>query len=167
MKSKKKSKGRLPVLEETTTLSAFQTAVENTPDVATCFQVGLRALGQHSQKIALDDTSLCEGSLDIDGCTTRLYPNENRWDYALSYNSEVFFVEVHTANTTEVSTVLRKLQWLKDWLVSEAPEINALKATKHFPYYWIQSSGFDILKTSPQYRRIVQAGLKPIARLNL
>ena len=144
----------------------FKKAVENTPDIANCYQSGLQALGKYSKKIELEDTTLCSGSVEIDECTKAKYPNDPRWDYALCYNSEVFFVEVHTANTREVNAVLNKLQWLKDWLNNEAPEINQLKA-KNQPYVWLQSNDFHIPKTSPQYRLVVQKGIKPMAKLVL
>jgi hypothetical protein len=142
----------------------FKTAVEDTPDIANCYQVGLKGLGKYSQKIELAETSHCSGSVDIDKCTSSKYPQSNRWDYALCYKSEVFFVEVHTANTGEVSTVLRKLQWLKDWLNSEAPEINKLKA-KNTPFVWIQSNSCHI--KGKQNFKAAQAGIKPIAKLSL
>lgn len=112
----------------------FKTAVENTPDIANCYQVGLRGLGAYSNKVQLSDTSKCSGSVDIDACTTEKYPQSNRWDYGLCYREKVYFMEVHTANTGEVSTVIRKLQWLKDWLNREAPELNKLKAKEQTPY---------------------------------
>jgi hypothetical protein len=144
----------------------FKIAVENTPDVANCYQSGLQALGKYSKKIELAEPTLCSGSVEIDECTKAKYPNDPRWDYALCYNSEVFFVEVHTANTSEVNAVLNKLQWLKDWLNAEAPEINKLKA-KNQPYFWVQSNDFHIPKTSSQYRLVIQKGIKPIAKLSL
>jgi hypothetical protein len=144
----------------------FKTAIENTPDIATCYKIGLQGLGKHSKKIELADTAQCDGSVNIDDNTIHLYPNDNRWDYAFSYKSEVFFVEIHTANTREVNTMLKKLQWLKDWLIEHAPEINKLKA-KETPFVWIQSNDFHIPKTSPQYRKMVQKGMKPIAKLVL
>jgi hypothetical protein len=145
----------------------FKEAVEVTPDVKNGFQSGLTALGRYKSKVLISDTRLLEGSIDIDSCTTRKYPNDNRWDYACAYNKEVFFIEVHSANTREVKTVLKKLQWLKDWLTRKAPEINKLKAKSKPPFYWIQSKGFAIIKTSPQYKSAESAGLKPIARLEL
>jgi hypothetical protein len=147
--------------------NAFKTGVESTPDIANCYQSGLRGLGVHSHKIELSQTTLCSGSVDIDTCTTTKYPQSNRWDYALCYNKEVFFVEVHGAKTDEVGTVLKKLQWLKDWLNEEAPEINKLKAKSQTPFIWIQSNGFHILRNSKQYRQASQAGIKPIAKLVL
>ena len=145
----------------------FKQAVEATPDVATGFRKGLTALGTYSSKISVSDTKHLQGSVDIDKSTTAKYPNSNRWDYALAYKGEIFFIEVHSANSSEVRTVLRKLQWLKDWLHQEAPKINELKAKNQSPFYWIQSKGFAIPKTSPQYRAAEGVGLKPIVKLNL
>lgn len=145
----------------------FKEAVEHTVEISFCFQSGLKALGSNSKKIALTTTSLCEGSVDIDTCLSKAYPQSNRWDYCFAYKGEVFFVEVHSAITSEVSTVLNKLTWLKKWLNDTALELNNLKATSKTPYYWIQSSGFNILPQSKQFRSAIQAGIKPIARLEL
>jgi hypothetical protein len=91
----------------------FKRAVEATPDIANGYQIGLGALGQYSNKINAVDTRLFDGSVDIDTCTTINYPNANRWDYALAYNKKVYFVEVHSANTSQVNSFLsscKKLQ---------------------------------------------------------
>jgi len=145
--------------------NSFHKAVEATPDIRNCYQSGLLALGIHSSKISVASPSFIDGSVDIDGCTTSRYPNSNRWDYVFAYNGKAYFVEIHSANTSQVKTVLNKLQWLKEWLNHNATEINKLKA-KH-PFFWIQSNGFAIPKTSPQYRAASKAGLKPISKLNL
>jgi len=144
----------------------FQEAVKVTPDVANCYQLGLKALGKYSKKIEVADLSQCEGSLDIDVCTIKKYPQANRWDYALSYKTQVYFVEVHSAETGEVSTVLKKLQWLKDWLQAEAPEIKKLQSTGQ-AFFWLQSGRFDILPGSPQAKEIANARLRPIPKLVL
>jgi hypothetical protein len=145
----------------------FKQAVEATPDVATGYTTGLTALGAYKTKILVSDTRLLQGSIDIDACTRVKYPGENRWDYAFAYNDEVLFVEVHSANTGQVRTVLKKLRWLKDWLNQQAPEINKLKSKKRSPFYWIQSKSFAIPKTSPQYRYAQAAGLKPVSILRI
>jgi hypothetical protein len=148
-------------------VNIFKTAVTNTEHTKNCYRNGLQALGTHKSKVTLTDPSCCEGSVEIDACLVNKFPSNNRWDYSFSYKEEVFFVEVHSANTSEVSTVLRKLQWLKDWLNEHAPEINNLKATSKPPFYWLQSSGYHILRNSPQERLIVQKGLRPISKLTL
>lgn len=147
---------------------SFPEAVVATSDIENCYQAGLQAILQRDRsKISLYDTRACEGSVDIDSCLTRKYPSDNRWDYCLSYKGEVFFVEVHTASSSEVSTVIRKLSWLKNWLNSEAPEINKLKAKSVTPYYWVQSSGYHIPPRSRQYREADRAGILPVPRLEL
>ena len=144
----------------------FKLAVEATPDVSTGYRAGLTALGAYSNRIEVSDTTKLQGSLDIDLCTTAKYPNENRWDYAFAYNEQVFFVEVHSANTSEVKTMLKKLQWLKDWLHLKAPEINKLKA-KSDAFIWIQSKDFQIPKGMPQYRLAKTNGILPLRKLEL
>jgi hypothetical protein len=143
----------------------FKAAVAKTPDITNCYQSGLKALGANSTKISPDNPSLCNGSVDIDSCTSALYPNANRWDYCLCYNNKVYFVEVHPASTSDVATMINKLEWLKNWLNTKAPELNQIKAET--PYYWIMTGKHDILPLSSQAKRMAQAGLKPVSRLSL
>lgn len=146
----------------------FQQIVQKIEGLTDAYQVGLRALLQtHRNKVQLGNTSQCDGSVDIDTSLTAKYPQASRWDYVFSYKSELYFVEVHTASTGEVTTVLKKLQWLKDWLNSDAKQLDGLRAKKQPSIVWIQSNGFHILPNSPQFRKISQAGLKPIAKLVL
>lgn len=147
-------------------IKTFKEAVKATEEIKNCYQNGLKALGNYSNKIQMGDTKKCEGSVEIDKCVETKYPQDNRWDYVFSYKGEVFFVEVHSAHTSEVSVVLKKLQWLKDWLNKEALEIKSLKA-KEQAFYWIQSNGNHILPKSSQSRLLAQEGLKPIAKLIL
>ncbi|MCF8371294.1 MAG: hypothetical protein K9H64_06715 [Bacteroidales bacterium] len=146
----------------------FKQAIEATEEVRFCYKEGKSAiLNRERNKVELSDPRKCGGSLFIDQCLIEqnLYAQDNRWDYAIDYNGEVFFFEVHTANTREVRTVLNKLSWLKDWLNQKAPEINILKAKTSF--YWVQSNGSHILKNSSQEREVLQEGLKPISKLVL
>lgn len=144
----------------------FKEAIESTSEVRNCYQVGLKALGKYSHKIQVKDNGKCDGSLDIDTCTKAKYPNAPRWDHAIGYDGKVVFVEVHSANTAEVSKMFDKLEWLKWWLLNNAPAINKLK--KFNPaFVWIQSNGFAILRHSAQYRMAAQRNLLPISKLNL
>lgn len=152
---------------KTKPLSNFRTAVESTEDVKTGFCPGLTALSSHSSKVKVSNKlNLC-GSIDIDTCTRDLYPSENRWDYAFCYNGKVYFIEVHSAESSEVSTVIRKLEWLKRWLVERAPQINALKVKDEVAYYWIQSKRFRIPQTTPQFKLAIKHKIKPIKELHL
>jgi hypothetical protein len=144
---------------------SFREAVLETEDVKQCYQVGLRGFGKYSDKVELKENKLCGGSLDIDVCTKNKYPRENRWDHALDYDGKTYFVEVHPANTGDVKTVIKKLEWLKTWLNEEAPEINKLRANN--PYRWVQSGKFAISPNTPQYKEAAQNGILPKPKLKL
>lgn len=146
-------------------MSIFEELVKTTPDTKHCYQKGLKAFGKNSQKIDPKNPRFCQGSVFLENCVKQKYQAENLWDYFLAYNNKVYFVEVHPAQTSEVGTVLKKLAWLKDWLIEKASTIDKLKADQ--PYYWLASGKFAILPNSPQYRMIVQKGLKPLPRLKL
>ena len=140
----------------------FKEAVEATPEVITGYREGLEAFGEYKSKIKVPEPNKIDGSLDIDATTVKLYPDDNRWDYALCYDSEVFYIEVHSATTSEVSRMIKKLQWLKTWLATKAQEINKLTTKTKQPYYWIQSSKCDIPKHMPQYKIVVQNKILPM-----
>lgn len=140
----------------------FREAVEATSDVASGYCKGIEAFGEYKSKIKVPEPNKLDGSLDIDTTTVGLYPDSNRWDYALCYDSEVFYIEVHSATTSDVSIMLKKLEWLKTWLAGKAPEINKLTTKTKQPYYWVQSSKCDIPKHMPQYRKVVQNKIFPM-----
>ncbi len=142
---------------------SFKKAIENTPLLKNAFEKGLKALGSNSSKVKPLDPSKCEGSVDIDTAVKSIYPNASRWDYAVGYNGKTYFIEVHTAKTDEVKSVLKKLQWLKDFLINDAPELN--KEPKSF--HWIASNANHILPGSLQFRQLTLKGIKPVKELTL
>ncbi|WP_257667742.1 hypothetical protein [Parapedobacter tibetensis] len=79
----------------------FKKAVVATPVVETCYQTGLKALGNNSGKINLGDTTKCDGSVDIDGCTVTRYSNSNRRDYCFSYKSCILRTRPRSAQYSE------------------------------------------------------------------
>ena len=83
---------------------AFQVAIENTDEVKNGFCVGKQAIKSidRSKVVAANNNKL-QGSLDIDSQVKAVYPNEPRWDYALSYDDRIYFFEVHPAETSAQS----------------------------------------------------------------
>ena len=53
----------------------FADAVQGTPEIAECLKKGLQALGANSNKIKVRVTRDLKGSVDIDSCLAKLYPN--------------------------------------------------------------------------------------------
>lgn len=145
---------------------AFQIAVENTPDVKNGFRAGLQAVKNSDRnKVNVTDPRKLQGSLDIDTQVQKKYPQEPRWDYALSYDDKLYFFEVHPASTSEVDAVIKKLGWLKDWLKNKAPEINKLQKGVH-PYVWVQSGRYDILDSGKSGKKLAVSGIVVTNQLN-
>ena len=84
-----------------------------------------------------------------------------RWDYAVEYDKETFFIEIHPGSTSEIQTVIAKLDWLKHWLKEKAPEIDALKPKDKQPYHWVFTNKFAILPNSRYARLLSLHGIIP------
>ena len=150
-----------------TSESLLKLAVDKTEDVKGQFKTGLGAVkGNERQKIVVPYTRKITGSLDIDTSTAAKYPKANRWDYALEYDNETFFIEVHPGSTSEIPTIIAKLIWLKQWLKEKAPEIDVLKPKDKQPYHWIYTSKFAILPNSKYARQLAQKNIMPVKQWN-
>lgn len=162
MGNKRKLKGVANVIK-----CAFQEAVEKTPEVRIGFCIGKQAIKNSDRcKIKATDDRKLQGSLDIDRQVKSLYPREPRWDYALSYNDIISYIEIHPAETSEVDKVVSKVRWLKTWLKTKAPEIDKLPKAEN-PYVWVLSGRYAILPTSKEKRKLSGAGLLVVKNLNL
>lgn len=143
-------------------MSKLQTAIENTLSVNGKGKIGKTAVkGEYRSKIIVPNPRQLTYSLDIDTALKEQYPTSHRWDYAIEYDDNVFFIEVHPANTSEIQIVLSKLAWLRQWLQREAPLIDKLKSIQKNPFYWIATQNIQILKSSSQYRNLAQQKLLP------
>lgn len=142
---------------------AFKKAIENTPDVANGYCIGLSAIKSCDlSAISLNDPANIDGSLDIDGQTLSIYPNEPRWDYAIGYNGRVYYVEVHPANTADIEGMIKKKEWLLKWLRTKAPKINALEAGTPKFLWAATKAGVHISKQSVYAKKLAQLGLIPV-----
>ena len=145
----------------------FRIAVSLTPDIAEGYCVGLTALNINSQAIQATNTRKLSGSVDIDACVKEKYAEEARWDYVIGFEANAIFVEVHSAETSEVNVVLAKLRWLRNWLKTQAPELEKIKSETNPPFVWIPSGRMNILPGSPQFMRLSQSGIKLLSILRL
>ncbi len=149
------------------TKCAFQEAIENTEEVKNGFRIGKQAI-KKADRIKVDAASndKIQGSLDIDSQVRALYPNDPRWDYALSYDDKIYFFEVHPAETSEVEKVVNKVKWLKCWLKTKAIEINKLPKAEQ-PYTWVQSGRYAILPTAREKMKLSASGIATANKLSL
>ena len=147
----------------------FKEAVEAAPQpVNRAYRPGKQALKRHRKHVECADSRRLTGSIFLDAALAQEpgYADKPRWDYGLGYKPKkgpecAVWVEVHAANTKEVSAVLNKLQWLRDWLNSEAEQLKKMTifAKDDFRFVWIASSSVKIPKNSPQFRRLSQKGI--------
>ena len=154
----------------------FKEAVEAAqPPVNESYRQGKQAMERgHKEHVSCQDKARLTGSIALDDVLRQQKPNNSRWDYGLGYKSTsgdewAIWVEVHSATTREVSTVLKKLQWLKDWLNAEADQLRQLteRSNKEFRYVWIASSGVNIPRHHRQAKVLARSGLKLKGHLRL
>ena len=153
----------------------FREAVEDAPPpVNGAYREGIQALEhRHRGHVTCGDSRRLTGSIDLDKALAREpdYANAPRWDYGVGYRprngpEQAVWVEVHSATTKEVSAVLRKLQWLRDWLSGDAEQLmrmtNATAEDRR--YVWIAGASVRIPGNSPQARRLNTSGIGKVLR---
>ena len=146
----------------------FIAAVNSTSELAPHLQTRLNALSNaHQNCIIAANLRLVTGSVDIDGALKSAYPNDNRWDYAIGYrisnqDDKAFFVEFHKANVDEVDRVIKKKQWIENWMRGK-PVDNLLDRR----FVWVSTGGIKIPQNSPQRRIINSYGLQLVPHLKL
>ena len=147
--------------------SRLQEAVKGIGGLDKHFEKGLGAVkGEYRNRITAKEPRLFNGSLDIDKAKSKAEPTANRWDYAIEYNGEVFFVEIHPGSTRDVPIILRKLEWLEQWLENEAKAIDMLKTKRTTRYFWIHTGACRILKWSSESKQLAQRGITITHDLN-
>ncbi len=119
-----------------------------------CLCRGLQALGNDSKYVIPTDTNSIDGSVNLDSCLEKDYPNDRRWDYLVSYKKDFYYIEIHPAKDSEVQNVINKHIWLKDWIRKNSLQNSTSK------YYWIPSGRNSILPNSIYGKKIAQAGIK-------
>ena len=117
-----------------------------------CIKNGLGAIQKKDKKHILLKNSksngYVSGSVDLDSCYLKECPEANRWDYIIFLNHKLYApcqcIEIHSCNSSEVSVMKRKLQWLKDLLIKN--ELGNIK--KDYRFIWVYTNGDKIPKGS-------------------
>jgi hypothetical protein len=140
----------------------LKTAVRGTPSISDSYRSGLSALRKSDRdRISAESTRFLTGSIDLDLALKRVFPNAPRWDYGIGYRvcqERIFWIEVHPSrSSSDIEKIEKKARWLKQWLDSDG------RLLRPFPrqLVWISSGKTTFTSTSPQGRRIAQAGVFP------
>lgn len=144
----------------------FKEAVENTPHLKNAYCVGLQALrAEDKPHIEAEDTRRLAGSVDVDTANQKAEPNANRWDFGIAYRHTVpkdlevvYWVETHTASTSEVSVVIRKAAWLRRWFKAQGK----LLAKFEKEIFWVSSGATTFTLSSTQKKQMAEQGLRHV-----
>lgn len=142
---------------------SFKTAVEQTKHLETAWKAGLQAL-RAEDRLHIDpqDPRRLRGSLDVDAAWHQLDPQGNRWDFGIAYQHTnrteecVYWVETHTASDSQVKKVIKKAQWLLNWLKTGGRKLAQFERE----ILWVSSGATSFTLTSPQKKQMALAGLK-------
>ncbi len=135
---------------------SFEEIVKSIDDIKGCYEKGLRALkGGQSTKIRVAKTRQLNGSVDLDSCTVKKYPDDARWDYIVGYKKKVFFIEIHPASTSNVKEIVKKSDWLRKWLKVKGRALKP-KIARNEPYRWVATGKVAILPNSKYARVLAQ-----------
>lgn len=150
--------------------SQFRKAVKACSDLA--LRDGLQAVSATGrEKIRPENTRSVTGSVDIDEDLRAQFPEDNRWDYAVGYRSsdgqeKAWFIEVHPAETSEISCVVRKARFLRTWAQHFAPDLWNMTIPRQI--HWVASGRCDIRLNDSYRRQLALAGVgSPKQRLVL
>lgn len=169
-----RDKGKKPEKELT-----FTEALGKAPTrVAKARKDGKQALtAPHAKQVKCTDEHRWSGSLDIDAAlqSDPSHAQANRWDYGLGYKApdgteSAIWVEVHSAETSEIDVVIRKLEWLKRYLQEHCEDLwkVTLRSDASTRFVWLASGRYRIPSHMPQLKRLSSAGLaKPASKLVL
>jgi hypothetical protein len=141
----------------------FQEAAKKTPGLEEAYKAGLQALrAEDKPHFVAADTRCLTGSVDIDSALQKIEPNANRWDFAVAYQHTnraaefIYWVELHTGSDSEVKVVIRKAQWLANWLRNAGK----LLADFECSIIWLSSGATSFTLSAPQRKQMAEVGLQ-------
>lgn len=156
---------------------SFSELVKGTSSIKDCYRERLGAISRKDDRklITADDPSKFCGSVDLDNCQTgpRLQ-DEKRWDYIICYDGKLYFVEIHSAQSSNVSELEGKAKTLKKFLDSEEGLEFRKRKDENIPYIWLVSPkakvdirlGSEKLNGDRQSRYLNEKGLKLYKKLS-
>jgi len=145
----------------------FKQAVNATPNLTGKWKAGLQALrAEDKSHINAANTRAITGSVDVDTALMQIpkHSQANRWDFAIGYQHAdrktecIYWVELHTASTSQVDVVLAKLRWLVRWLKGDGKALDKDNFERDF--VWVSSGDTHYSLNSSQRRTIADLGLR-------
>lgn len=128
------------------------------------WKAGLQAIkaSEGGGQISGENSKHLLGGAAVDEDCKTAYPNANRWDYVVGYDRSktavAYFIEVHSAETSGISEVAKKLAWLREFLQQDAQARLAMLPRE---FHWVASGRINIPKHVPQFK-LLQTTLRKL-----
>jgi hypothetical protein len=142
----------------------FRRAVRAVAQLAGAYRRELEALRNvDTPRVLYNKRNVLKGSVNLDEALKAQYHDSPRWDYGIGHyngnSEEAIWVEVHRASADEVDRVIRKAEWLHDWLSANARDL--FRLTRDIDgYVWLSAGGVLFQHGSPQAHKLAQAGVR-------
>jgi hypothetical protein len=130
---------------------------------------GLQALEARDRRCIVSVGVNLTASINVDAHFAETEARSNRWDYGIGYESDgkhfAIWVEPHSATSThEITTMIRKFEWLKDKLATE-PFVELQRLTTNTrenglrQFWWVTTGKISIRRDTPQAKRLAASGI--------
>jgi hypothetical protein len=142
----------------------FRTAVKATLG-SDAYQTGLHALCiADRNRMNCRKTRRLAGSVNLETALRLTHGNDPIWDYGIGLqvdgrNDRAIWAEVHPASSSHVNSMLKKAAWLRTWLNESSHALRDM-TDRNMGFVWISSGSVNLLKSSPQARKLAQAGIR-------
>ena len=147
------------------TYMTFKEVVEAMPHLRKAYCAGLQALrAEDKPHVEAENPRKLTGSVDIDKANLKADPNGNRWDFAIAYQHTnrdaevIYWVELHSANDSQVKVVIKKTQWLLNWFKRKGQALAVFEKD----IVWVSSGATTFTLSSPQQKQMAQVGLQHV-----
>lgn len=144
---------------------SFKEAIARIPTLKNAWCPGLQALRPEDKPhIEPEDPRKLTGSVDIDAAYRKLMPQSNRWDFGIAFQHTnrkgemIYWVELHTASDSQVKVVIKKVEWLLEWLKNDGKALASFERE----IIWVSSGVTAFTRSSPQRKLMAQAGLQHV-----
>ncbi len=146
---------------------------ETVTDLGLTYRSGKQAISEKNKsRITAKDTKNLGGSVDLDNDLLERYPQDNRWDYVVAYNSKdktsLYFIEIHSAcGDSKATEIVAKKCWLDRWLATEGHGLISFASNIKIVFYWVTTDKTPPLG-SKAHKIMAQKGiLGPKPRLEI
>lgn len=150
--SKRKASNKAKELKPTNALTASKLYNALDDSYKPHCEIGLSAIKAVDKgRLSIPDGTVVS-SIDVDKTMKDAEPNSNRWDYLIEYRDSTYAIEVHPCTEGEVHKVIKKAEWIRQWINHQPNLKKIVYKTDMTVCFWVSSNTTNISPLSPKGR---------------